>query len=460
MPRLLRVSTGTDTGAIGYGVRSHTGELYFIVVLLLANTLNYLDRNVINILAELIREDLNLKDWQLGALTGLSFALLYTLTGIPVARIAERVHRPTILGGALVVWSVFTMTCGAAQSFFSLALARAGVGLGEACGTPTMHSLAIDRARASRRASAMAVLSLGMPFGSILGMGLGGIIAENFGWRTAFVVAGAPGIIVGLIILTSLRDPRGGQFLSDLRKLKQRREDSPTMMSAFKELMTKKSFPLIAFGSATGAFVGFIQNAFYAAFFLRAHPQQLEDLASSFTIATGAPLGPIGLLGLVLGLVSGLMGIIGTLIGGWMTDRLSVRGRKAFMTVPAVSKLISAPMGIAVLLVGDLVTAFVLLSLVSTVRGFSHGPALSSVHALVRPELRPTTSAILIFIISCFSLGIGPVAVGLLSDTLSASGLGQTDGLRFALVTAETIGIFGAMLFVIARPIYAREATT
>src|SRR5262245_51278695 len=122
------VTAGTS---IRYGARSHTGELYFLAVLLLANTLNYLDRNVINILAELIRQDLQLMDWQMGALTGLSFALLYTVTGIPVARIAERVHRPTILGGALIIWSGFTMLCGFAQNFFHLALARAGVGLGE-----------------------------------------------------------------------------------------------------------------------------------------------------------------------------------------------------------------------------------------------------------------------------------------------------------------------------------------
>jgi predicted MFS family arabinose efflux permease len=436
-------------------------EWYFLSVLLLINTFNFLDRQVINILAEPIKNELKLADWQVGALTGLAFALLYTITGLPMARIAERVHRPALLGVSIGIWSAFTMLCGAAQSFWQLALCRTGVGLGEGGSAPISYSLIIDRVSKDKRATAIAVFACGSSIGGLLGMALGGLIADHHGWRVAFLVAGAPGIILALLAAFTLREPRGGAFATDLRNLTRARPDSLSLRDALGELMKLKSFPLIALGSATGGLVGFVHSAFFAAFMLRAHPAELERLADQLGGTLGIEMSPIGFLGVTLGLVSGVMGVLGTMAGGWLSDRMArTGGPGAYMTIPCIAKLAAVPFSVFALLSGEVILALAIISALHFVRSISHGPALSSVFALVRPELRPTTAAIMVFVIAIVGMGIGPIAVGLLSDVLAASGLGPRDGLRFALIAAEAAGIIGAILFFIARPIYIREAVS
>jgi MFS family permease len=350
------------------------------------------------------------------------------------------------------------MLCGAAQSFWQLALCRTGVGLGEGGAAPISYSLIIDRVARERRATAIAIFACGNSIGGLLGMALGGVVAEQHGWRIAFLVAGAPGIVLALLA-TTLREPRGGAFLADVKSLSRPRQEAPRLLDGLRELGKVKSFPLIALGSATGGLVGFAHSAFFAAFLWRAHRPELEAMASSFARATGADLGPLGLLGILLGLISGVMGVIGTLFGGWLSDRLAARGGPAtYMNIPVIAKVAAMPLSVAALLWPGVVGALALAAALNLVRSLSHGPALSSVYALVRPELRPTAAAVMVFVIAVIGLGIGPLFVGLLSDSLSASGLGERDGLRFALIGAEAAGILGAILFFIARPIYVREA--
>lgn len=433
-------------------------EGYFLGVLLLINTVNYLDRQVINILAEPIRLDLKLDDWQIGAITGLSFALLYTIVGLPLARIAERVHRPTLLGAAIGVWSAFTLLCGAANSFWQLALFRTGVGLGEGAAAPVCYSLIIDRVAKAKRATAIAIFATGTSIGALAGMALGGIVADHYGWRTAFLFAGLPGIVLAILAAKTLSEPRANSGALNLRTLLAPAPNVPSLKATLRELASSKSFPLITFASATGGLVNFVHSAFFAAFMMRVHPEELKQLAATFGGAMGITT-PVGFVGITLGLASGIMGIIGTLFGGWLADTMAARrGHGVYMMIPAVAKLVSLPIAISALLAPNVVLALLLVCALNVIRSAAHGPALGSVYALVRPEIRPTTSAIMVFVIAVLGLGIGPVAVGLLSDTLSASGWGEADGLRIALICAESAGLVGGILFLIARPIYIREA--
>lgn len=434
-------------------------EGYFLGVLLLINTFNYLDRQVINILAEPIRIELGLDDWQLGAITGLSFALLYTVVGLPLARVAERVHRPTLLGVAIGIWSAFTMLCGAAASFWQLALFRTGVGLGEGAAAPVSYSLIIDRVAKSKRATAIAIFATGTSIGALLGMALGGIVADHYGWRTAFVVAGLPGVFLAILAAKTLIEPRGNAGRVAMRDMLKPAPNAPTLKTTLRELASSKSFPIITCASATGGLVNFVHGAFFAAFMLRVHPEELKQLATELGATLHMTMTPVGFLGITLGLTSGVMGIIGTLFGGWLADAMAQkRGQGIYMMVPAIAKLVAMPIAVAALLAPSVPIALVLVCILNLIRSATHGPALGSVYALVRPEIRPTTSAIMVFVIAVFGLGIGPIAVGLLSDTLAASGWGAADGLRIALICAEGMGIIGAILFLIARPIYVREA--
>jgi Major Facilitator Superfamily len=181
---------------------------YAMGLLLAIYIVNFLDRQVVNILAEPIKNDLGLADWQLGLMSGLAFAVFYTFLGIPIARLAERRHRPIIIGASVAAWSGFTALCGAAQNFTQLVACRIGVGVGEAGCTPPAHSLIVDYVLKEKRASALAFYSMGTPLGGLVGMIMGGLVADAYGWRAAFLVAGVPGILFALLVLTTLEEPR------------------------------------------------------------------------------------------------------------------------------------------------------------------------------------------------------------------------------------------------------------
>ena len=181
---------------------------YAMGLLLAIYIVNFLDRQVVNILAEPIKNDLGLADWQLGFMSGLAFAVFYTVLGIPIARLAERRHRPIIIGASVAAWSGFTALCGAAQNFTQLVACRIGVGVGEAGCTPPAHSLIVDYVPKEKRASALAFYSMGTPLGGLVGMIMGGLVADAYGWRAAFLMAGVPGILFALLVLTTLEEPR------------------------------------------------------------------------------------------------------------------------------------------------------------------------------------------------------------------------------------------------------------
>lgn len=430
---------------------------YALWMLLIIYTLNFLDRTVLNILIEDIKRDLSLEDWQLGALSGLAFAIFYTVLGVPIARYAERANRPHIIGVSVAVWSAFTMVGGAAQNFWQMAAARIGVGVGEAGCSPPAHSLISDYVPKEKRASAIAFYSVGTPLGSLIGLALGGLVADAYGWRVAFLVAGAPGVIVALLAAFTLPEPRR-MLAADM---KARAAEQPTFRVAMKILRSKRTFWLLAFAASIKALIGYGHAPFTASFFFRVHTAEITQLAAQISEVLGVNLGVRGFLGLALGLVAGTAGVIGAWIGGPLADRFGKGDARSYALVPAISSLLVMPVYIAAVTVPSAVTAIALLAVVGVLGSLWYGPVYGTAQGLVPPYMRATTAAVLLFIINLVGLGIGPLLVGVLSTSFDKSlGLGEAEGVRWALILSELLGFIAFVLFWMARKTIREETVS
>ncbi|MCH8520744.1 MFS transporter [Glycocaulis sp.] len=416
---------------------------YALGMLLVIYIFNFLDRQIVNILAEPIKIELGLADWQLGMLTGLAFALFYTVLGIPIARYAEKADRVKIISVAVAVWSAFTVMCGLATNFIQLLLARIGVGVGEAGCTPPAHSLITDYTPKEQRASALAFYSMGIPLGSLAGMVLGGLIADAYGWRVAFFVAGAPGIALAIITFLTLPEPRRGMT----RKIEPVK--GPNFSEALTELRSKKSFWWISIGAALSAMVGYGHIAFYGSFYLRNHGEGLAALAETVNQTLGLSFGPIGFVGTALGLIIGICGAAGTYLGGILADRAARVNVAGYATVPAYAALITVIPFIASMLVGDVVLSFALLALPVFVGAIWYGPVFASAQSLVHPRTRATAAAVLLFVINLVGLGLGPLLVGTFSDIYGQT-MGAAEGIRWSMVTFGGVGGVAAIAFLLA----------
>jgi MFS family permease len=421
---------------------------YALWVLLIIYTLNFLDRQVVNILAEPIKRDLGLADWQLGMMTGLAFAIFYTVLGIPIARLAETKNRPFIIGASVAAWSAFTVLCGFTQNFWQLILARIGVGVGEAGCTPPAHSLITDYVPREKRAGAIAFYSIGTPLGTLAGMAMGGLVADAYGWRVAFMVAGAPGVIFALIAAFTLVEPRR-QLAADIAA---RAASKISFGAALAVLATKKTFWLVALAASIKAFVGYGHAPFTASFFFRVHGPEVAELAARFGLKSA------GFLGLALGLIGGTAGVIGAWFGGILADRLGAKDLRAYVIVPAIASLITIPFYILAVSVGSPMAAICILTVPVLLGTLWYGPVYATAQSIVDPHMRATASAVLLLIINLIGLGLGPVAVGLLSDVLAGPvGLGEAQGVRWALILSTLLGLVAFGLFWTARKTIREE---
>ncbi|MFM8376698.1 MAG: spinster family MFS transporter [Phenylobacterium sp.] len=419
---------------------------YALVLLLAVYTVNFLDRQIVSILAEPIKRDLKLSDTQLGLLTGLAFAIFYTFLGLPIARLAERSNRVTIIGVSLAVWSGFTVVCGLATNYAQLLLARIGVGVGEAGCTPTAHSLIADYVPKSQRASALAFFAMGTPLGSLLGSSLGGVMSDTFGWRTAFLLAGVPGLLLTAVVFLTLREPR--KQLSEVARARmaETQKTEGSFAATLTYLARKRSFWLVAFGAATLAFIGYGNGAFVYSFYLRNHPQEVAELAGHFGLKS------VGFLGLVLGILGGVMGVLSSWLGGVLADRAGARDIRAYMTVPAVAALISPVFAVIGYLQPTAIGTMLVMLIPGLVGSLWYGPVYASGQSLVPPHMRATAASVLLFIINLVGLGAGPLIVGALSDLFAhALGMGEAEGVRWAIITTSCCTLIAAGLFWRAR---------
>ncbi len=439
---------------------------YALGLLLVIYIFNFIDRQVVNILAEPIKDELQLKDWHIGMMSGFAFAVFYTVLGLPIARLAERHNRPLIISCALAAWSAFTALCGLAQNFAQLVLARIGVGVGEAGCTPPAHSLITDYVPREKRASALAFYSMGTPIGGLIGTALGGVIADAYGWRAAFFVCGLPGLAMALIALLTLVEPRAKRAIAAVRA---KAHEGATFAQTLGALLLKRTFWFIAFAAAIKAFIGYGHAPFTASFFLRNHRQQIADMAAQTNATLNGVFARIGLdwavdlqalgfLALALALVSGIGGAFGAYLGGWIADRYGGRDLRAYVSVPGIASVLTIPFYIFAVTTDIAILGICTLAINGVLGTLWYGPVYATGQSIVPPHMRATSSAILLFIINLIGLGAGPLAVGLLSDFLSEGvGLGSAEGIRWALIISALAGVVAFVLFWLARGTIRRE---
>lgn len=414
---------------------------YAMVILLITFVLNFVDRQIVNILAEPIKNELGLMDWQIGLMSGLAFALFYSALGLPIARLAERRSRPAIISISLVAWSAFTALCGLAQNFVQLILARIGVGVGEAGCTPAAHSLIADYAPREKLASAMAFYAMGTPLGSLLGMAVGGLIADAYGWRTAFLVCGVPGVLFAAVVFFTLREPR-----LKAQMAAKKAEPGTSFLAVLKLLVKKKTFRLVVVGSSVKAFIAYGTAPFLASYFLRNHGEELTQLAGTVGLQQH------GFLGVTLGVANGLGGAAGAMLGGLISDHFGRKDFRAWMTVPAITVMAASPIMLVVVTSSSALFALPVVALYAAFAALWFGPIYATTQSIAPKYARATSTAILLLIGNLIGLGLGPLAVGALSDALSL-GMGMTSGesVRWALIASASLSVIPCTLFWMAR---------
>jgi predicted MFS family arabinose efflux permease len=404
---------------------SNAYRAYVLCILVLVYTFNFIDRQIVGILAIPIKEDLGLTDTQLGLMGGLAFALLYTTLAIPIAMLADRMSRTWIMTGALVVWSGMTAVCGLAQNFWQLFLARVGVGIGEAGGVAPAYSLISDFFPPNQRARALSVYSFGIPIGSALGIVFGGIIATLVDWRFAFIVVGAAGIVVAPLFRATVREPVRGAY-----DAKGSVSGAASLTEIMRVLMHKPSFWGLSLGASFSSMMGYGLFFWLPSFFVRSYEITLLNAS------------------LVYGAILLVGGIAGTWLGGSLADRFGENNRSNYARIPAFAFLATVPFYLVGVLSPNLVIS-VLVMTVPTALGLAWlGPVISAVQHLVPPHMRATASAIFLFVNNLIGIGIGTYAIGAISDGLQDR-FGD-ESLRYAILAGTTFYLVAASIFLLA----------
>ncbi|WP_411820477.1 MFS transporter [Hyphococcus formosus] len=439
-----------------------TASVYrFYVLFLLTGvyTFNFVDRQIVGILSPAIKADLGLADWQLGILKGFAFAVLYTTLGIPIARLADRHNRVTIISVALALWSGFTALSGLAANFTQLALARVGVGIGEAGGSPPAHSLISDYFPKEKRAGALAIYAMGIPIGMALAFLGGGWLTQTFSWRVAFVVVGLPGVLMAILLKLTVKEPPRGRFDADEKPDQFAQSKIETPKGPFEKLIYKCATILPA--NAASATFHEIATIWRAAKYLLAIPTYravvIATTAISFTAyANGAWIVdfytrahsdfPLMQIYMWLGIVSGTAYAAGTFLGGFLVDKFAIKNRKMYGYIPAIALVLNLPAFLLVLWHPSPVVSLAFQFPVQMAIGFYLGPAFALAQTLAPVSVRALSTAVFFFILNMIALGLGPTVAGFLSSALIEP-LGEDIGLRVALSVVSLAGLYGAWMF-------------
>jgi MFS family permease len=397
--------------------------------LLVVYVLNFLDRQIINILAEPIKGELKLSDTQLGLLAGPAFAVFYAVLGIPIARYADRrtTNRVGLVSISLAVWSAMTALCGLAQNFWQLLLARIGVGVGEAGCTPAAHSLITDAVPVEKRSSAIAFYGMGVPIGTLLGLVIGGTVNDLWGWRAALMLVGLPGIALALICLMLMREPRHLGLARD-----DRAAALPALKTgeAMREIFASRAFVYLLIAASVTAFLSYGKGLWTISFFIR-----------SFDLTTGQA-------GMTLAVTLGVAGVVGTWLGGKCAEMWGKHDKRHILTLPAVGMAIAAPILFAGYMAGNWMLAAALIIVPTILNAAYYGPTYALVQGLVRPEARAVAASIMLFGQNLVGLGLGPLAFGMLSDYLQP--LAGAESVRWVLYGAAWLGLIPALFFWLA----------
>lgn len=386
---------------------------YFVLVVLgLIYAFNYLDRQIVAILAEPIKADLGLTDTQIGLVSGFAFAIFYTSFGIPVAWLADRVNRVRVVAVACAVWSLFTGVCGLANNFVHLLLARIGVGIGEAGGAAPSMSIISDYFPPHRRGGAIAIWSLGVPLGATAGVALGGWAAAQFGWRTAFFVVAAPGIILSLLLWLFVREPQRGKFDAVIEQ----KGPGPSIVQCVKDFLRDQTLSLLLLAAAAYSFVFNAFAAWAPALLMRAKGATMGDIATWYSLVIGVSMA------------------LGMFLSGHLADRFARTTPSAYAMIPAWGLGIGIPFFVIGVMAENWYIALIFLTIPMAMNMMFVAPGMAIVQNLAPPGQRSISAAILLFVINLVGMGMGPLYVGLTSDWLAATH-GAAQGLEYAMLS-------------------------
>ncbi|MCV0396427.1 MAG: MFS transporter [Rhizobiaceae bacterium] len=414
---LTHVDASVDTG------RARRAALVLLTAL---SALNHLDRQLIAIVLEPIRAEFALSDIQLGLLSGLAFAALYTTLGIPASLWVVRHSRVGLVSLSAIVWGMMTALTGAAQSFAHLLLARVGVGIGEAGFLPASHAIVSALYQTGKRATALAVVSAGVNVGIFLAFLVGGVVAQFYGWRTAFFLSGAVTVTTALLFRFMVAEPEGdraepGSVAAGAMS---------TLSDTARRIFTDPVLRHVTLGALLSSMVAYGALTWLPSFLLRSHGFSL----------TGA--------GTYLALVIGIGGGLGTWAGGYYSDRLGARDIRWSLWLIALVLLATKPFTVGFFLVEASWLALILFLLPAMTSAIFVGPSISTLHERVPPMVRPVASAIFLFLTSFIGIGLSPIVVGALSQWVFASA--GEESLRYALVVLQLLGVLGAVHFWLA----------
>jgi MFS family permease len=406
---------------------------YVMILLFIVYAFNFLDRQIISILGEPIKNEFDLSDAQLGALGGFAFALLYSTLGVPIAWLADRWSRTWIMTIALTMWSGFTAISGFAQNYMHLFLARMGVGIGEAGGVAPAYSIIADYFPQEQRGRALAFYSLGIPVGSAFGVVAGALIAsgtvfEGLNWRSAFVIVGLAGVLLAPIFRLTVKEPKRGAH--DNQSTEEAAADTPSLPSVLKFLTKKPSFWYLVFGASASSMMGYGIFFWIPSFLARSFGLGLVDR------------------GWLFGAVLFFGGTLGILLGGFLGDRLGKSNKAAYAKVPAYAFLATFPFYVGAVLSPNVPLAIALFMIPTALGLMWLGPVLSAFQHLVRPSMRATASSIFLLINNLLGIGVGVYVLGQLSTMLEP--MFGSESLRYSILIGSLLYIVAAGFFFLA----------
>lgn len=423
---------------------------FVLFILVVVYTFNFIDRQIVGILAVPIKADLALTDTQLSLMGGLAFALFYTFLGVPIAMLADRKSRVWIMTVALALWSAMTALCGVAQNFTQLFLARLGVGVGEAGGVAPAYSLIADYFPSEKRARALSIYSFGIPIGSALGILLGGVLTSYLDWRSAFLIVGASGLFLAPLLRLTVRDPVRGAFDAGP-------PPAPApIMDVVRTLARKPSFWGLSFGAASSSMMGYGVIFWLPSFFVRSFGEALPAFFAfmpDFLIPPDPK--PVLFAAYFYGALLLIGGIAGIWAGGVLADRFGKTNKAAYALVPGVAFLLTIPFFVLGVLSKSLTLTFFLFLVPTALSLVWLGPVIAAFQHLAPSNMRATASAVFLFVNNLIGIGLGNLAIGALSDTMTAR-FGD-EALRYAILSGTIFYVIAAALMFLTAPRLARD---
>jgi MFS family permease len=419
-------------------------KAWVLFMLLVVYIFNFIDRQIIGILAVPIQAELALSDTQLSLMGGIAFALFYTVLGIPIAWLADRKNRTWIITIALMIWSAMTALCGLAQNFVQLFLARLGVGVGEAGGVAPSYSLISDYFPSNQRSRALGIYAFAIPIGSALGMLIGGVLTNLIGWRLTFIVVGILGLAIAPLFKLTVKEPKRGRYDSTTSDV-----TAVPFSSVIQILKTKKSFWFLSLGGASASMMTYGLLFWFPSFLVRSFNAELVTFFSwlpSFMLPSDPS--PVLFVSYFYGLILLVGGIAGIWLGAVVSDKLGETDKTIYGRAPAYSFIATIPFFLIGILSNSLIIVFFSFMIIQALSFVMMGPLVSSLQHIVSPNMRATTSAIALFINNLVGIGLGNLLIGILSDFLSAQF--AEEALRYSIASGVIFYLVAAILFLFA----------